>query len=289
MRLKRSRGKLLGGTPPRRGGRWTRPQRRQARQRQGASTILLMLAFALFVLGVVGGFAWSADRQLRGGVLRQEAEAQTREDRVRLAELPPYVQHAFVAVVEPAAAGAGRVRPDDSGTTLARELVTQVHLLTDGLGGQARALVMAPILEQRTPPGSTLEMYLNRVHLGEHRGHDVYGLWHASREYFDKEPQALTLSEAATLAGLLLPPRIEVPQREVGAVGVRRNEVLEVMLRGGLISREDYRQAVSEPLRFQPGIGDMPMTRPFDWGEGEPIRLPPERRPTPAAPEDSIR
>lgn len=281
---------MLGGSAPRRGGRWTRPQRRHARQRQGASTVLLMLAFALFVLGAVGGFAWSADRQLRGGLLRQEAtaDADAREDRVRLAELPAYVQHAFVAVVEPAAAGAGRVRPDDSGTTLARELVTQVHLLSDGLGGQARALVMAPLLEQRTVPGRTLEMFLNRVRLGEHRGHEVYGLWHASREYFDKAPQSLTLSEAATLAGLLLPPRIEVPQREVGAVGVRRNEVLEVMLRGGLISQDDYREAVSEPLRFQPGIGDMPMTRPFDWGEREPIRLPIERRPTPV-PEDSLR
>lgn len=279
MRFRRNRGKILGGEPPRRGGRWTRPQRRQAKQRQDAPTILGMLSLALFLLGIVGGFVWQLDRELRGGVLRQEAEARRRPDRVRVSELPRYVPIAFASVVEPSAAPSGRMRTGETGTSLAREVVRQVHLLPEGVGGEARALAMGPLLEQRTGAGRTLEIYLNRIQLGEHRGHPVYGIWHAAREYFDKRPEELTLSEAATLAGLLLPPRIRAPQEKVGAVGARRNEVLEVMLRGDLITPTAYREAIAEPLGFQPGTGEQPMTRIPNVAD--PLRLPDRWRPTP--------
>lgn len=290
MKLTRKRGRLLGGEPPKRGGRWAKPARagRPVRGRTDGATILSMLSFALFVLGLVGGFSWAQDRQLRGGVLRQAAEARDRPDWVQLRELPDYVPEAFLAVVEPSVLRGGRVRGGSPRMSVARELVRQVHLLPDGVRGEARAMAMAPLLEQRASQARRLEIYLNRVELGQSRGHAVQGLWHAAREYFNKAPSALTLSEAATLAGLLLPPRITDPQRDVGAVGARRNEVLDVLLRGELISVEDYRRAIAEPLGFQPGIGDMPMTRPADWGaEPDTIRLPEEIRRSLAEP-DSV-
>lgn len=279
MKLTRKRGKLLGGEAPRRGGRWKGGG--AAKPRPDAATVLSSLALALFVIGLAGGYGWAQDRQIRGGVLRQAAEAQTRPDWVALDELPAHVPQAFIAVVEPAIARQSRLRTGESGTTLARELIRQVHLLPAGVRGEARALAMAPLLEQRASPARTLEIYLNRVELGSARGHPVHGVWHAAREYFDKDPGTLTLSEAATLAGMLLEPRIEDPQRQVGAVGARRNEVLEVLLRGGVITGDAYRLAIEEPLGFQPGIGDMPMTRPADWGsQREPIRLPEALRPS---------
>lgn len=291
MKLTRKRGKLLGGEQPKKGGQWAKPARagRPVRGRTGGATVVGMLSFALFVLGLVGGFAWAQDRQLRGGVLRQATEARDRADWVEIEELPGYLTDAFVAVVEPSIVREGRLRGGSTGTSVAREVVRQVHLLPAGLRGEARALAMAPLLEQRASERRTLEIYLNRIALGESRGHPVHGIWHAAREYFDKEPSALTLGETATLAGLLLPPRITDPQRDAGAVGARRNEVLEVLLRGELISAEAYREAIAEPLGFQPGIGDMPMTRPFDWGE-EPdtIRLPDEIRRN-LAERDSVR
>jgi penicillin-binding protein 1A len=241
-----------------------------------------VLAFGLFVVGAVAGFGWSQDRQVRGGILRQRAEAMVRLDWVRLEQLPPYVTQAFLTVVDPRFLEDGPLRTGDGGTTLSRELVRQIHLLPPTLTGEARELVMAPVLENRTRKESLLELYLNRVYLGHHQGEPVYGIFYAAREYLDKEAAELTLSEAATLAALLLQPRIEEPSRKAGAVGVRRSEVLRAMLERGAISVEQYRAALQEPLGFQPGLDRQPMSRPLDWGQEEPvIRLPEEYRPRP--------
>jgi membrane peptidoglycan carboxypeptidase len=280
LKLGTKAGKRLGGEPPRRQGRWkSRNERIDPRTRRG---LLLALALGLFVVGGVGGYAWGLDRQIRGGILRQRAAEMRRADWVPLRELPAYVPDAFAAVVQPSLLRRGALRPAAHGTTMARELVRQVHLLPSSPVGELEELAMAPVLEQHLRRDGLVELYLNRVYLGRSMGEPVYGIWHAAREYFDTDPRQLTLSQAATLAGLLLPPRIEHPDQEVGAVGVRRNEVLRVMLTGGLITPEQYRAAVAEPLAFQPGLEQMPMSRPADWGTPPtPLRLPPNLRPVP--------
>ncbi len=234
------------------------------------------------MLGGVAGFGWSLDRQIRGGLLRQQSEARQRPDWVELESLPSYVPTAFVAVVDPSFLADGAIRTGENGKTISRELVRQVHLLPESVRGEARELLMGPVLEQRSSKHDLLELFLNRISLGSERGYRVYGVYHAAQEYFGKDPRQLTLSETATLAGLLLEPRIADPENRVGAVGVRRNEVLKVMRTGGLISPEQYRAAVEEPLGFQPGLEKMPMSRPADWlRPAAPIRLPEALRPHP--------
>lgn len=246
------------------------------------SSMVPVLAIGIFIVGGVAGFGWALDRQVRGGILKQRAEATARPDWVPLEQLPPHVTRAFLAVVDPDFMQEGMLRTGQDGTTISRELVRQVHLLPSGLAGEARELVMAPVLENRTSKDSLLELYLNRVYLGEQQGEPLYGIFHAAHEYLDKAPTELTVSEAATLAGLLLYPRIESPASRPGAVGVRRNEVLRVMLEKGDISAEEYQSALREPLGFQPGLARQPMSRPVDWmGEDRVIRLPEEFRPRP--------
>jgi hypothetical protein len=274
-------GKRLGGHPPRGSSRWLR-QSREPLQDDQPLVLLAMLAVALFVIGGVAGFGWSADRQVRGGVMEQKVAAERRPDWVYLRNMPRYVPEAFIAVAQPSLLTRGDLRPEDDGRTIARELVHQVHLLPNSLGGEARELVMGPVLEKRMPPQELIELYMNRVYLGRAQGAPVYGIFHASRDYFDREPSELTLGQAATLAGLLLPPKIEDPKARLGAVGPRRNEVLQVLLRGNLITQEQYLEAVAEPLGFQPGLDQMPFSRPATWGErAGVIRLPPNLRPLP--------
>jgi membrane peptidoglycan carboxypeptidase len=276
------RGKLLTGKPPRRGGRLTRREREASAAPEAASQILLILVLGCLVLGVVIGFGWGMDRQLRGGLLRQQAEAAQRPDWVPLETLPAYIPRAFITVVDPAFEEAGTFRGRGVRTTIPRELVRQIHLLSGGLPDDAKELVMAPVLTRRASKREMLEMYLNRVQLGTADESPVYGLYHAANDYMGKEPQQLTVGEAAALAGLLLDPRIERPQEKAGAVGIRRNEVLRALLSAGEISQAQYAEATGERLPFQPGLTDRPMTRwiPTDLDTAV-IRLPQQYRPSP--------
>jgi membrane peptidoglycan carboxypeptidase len=279
----KKRGKLLGGKPPKRGGRLTGPRRDVTTPLpDNWRQLLVLVAAGFLVIGGVAGFAYGMDRQLRGGILLQRTEAMTRPDWVPIEEIPPYVPEVFLAVAERGGVVTGRFRGRNEGRTVSRELVRQIHLLGDGLTAQAKELVMSPVLERRTLDQDLIELYLNRVELGEIRGNKVYGIYHASREYFAKDPRELTLSEAATLAGLLLEPRINTPSEVPGAVGVRRNEVLRGMVDIGAIASRDYSAAIQEPLGFQPGIRSVSMTRVLPAPEDTAvIRLPPEYRPEP--------
>ncbi len=289
--MKARRGKRLGGAP--RGGRWGPRSSAAAPAGEGTYVLFGLVVITLLVVGAVAAFAWVMDFQLHRGILQQRMQAAARPDWVPLDALPPHVPHAFVLVVDPLFP---ERRSYEAGMqpTLTHQLLREVYLLRDGLSDQARALVMAPLLEERLSSSEILELYLNRVNLGKEQGLPIVGVYHAAREYFDKHPRELTLGEAATLAGLLLPPRIQQPQQWPGAVGARRNEVLRELLDVGLITPADYRAALQETLRFQTDVEHAPMTRPPGWeAEPEVIRVPaavpeaapgPEAAPAPEAP-----
>lgn len=236
---------------------------------------MALVAFALFAVGALAGYTWAMHRQLEAGILRQRAEAAERPDWVALRTLPSYVPLAFVAVADPAFVNRKALGADAGEVTLSRSLVNQVHLLRENVPGSAKEMVMGPLLETRLTKRALLELYLNRVYLGNHGEWPVFGIYHAAQEYLGKGPAQMTLAETAALASLLLPPRIVDPGEQAGAVGIRRNEVLRQMLDRELISREAYASAIQEPLPFQPGARFAPMTRPAGWTEApEPLHLP---------------
>ena len=246
---------MLAGAP--RTGRWVKETEKKRIGGRHQPTLVLLATVAVLTLGGIGIYAFLMQRQLQQGLLSQYREHRARRDWVRLAELPRHV-----------------------GPLLGRDLLTQVYRLGGGVGDQARRVMMVPLLEQRLSRRALLELYLNRVYLGKTGDWPVYGVRHAAEEYFGKTPERLTVGEAATLAGILLPPALTNPEAEPGAVGPRRNEVLRNMVAAGDIDEAAFRQAMAEPLGFQPGIDYAPMTRPAGWEkEPAPITLPPELRP----------
>jgi hypothetical protein len=277
--VRAGKGKPLGGAPKKKRLVPQSPDRRP-RPPQHRGSLIALAVIGLLVLGGIGGFAWQMDRQLHGGILRQRDEARRRPDWVKLEALPGYVPAAFRAVVDTTSfRDDATARAPQGEAQLTGDLLRQIHELDGSLGGEARELAMSPLLEEQSSRKDLLELYLNRIYLGRAGNWPLFGVYHASREYFGKAPQQLTVSEAATLAGILLPPRLTDPQNQPGAVGPRRNEVLRSMLESGAIDQAAYRAAIAEPLGFQPGIDYAPMTRPLDW------KKPPEViRQAPASP-----
>jgi penicillin-binding protein 1A len=89
-----------------------------------------------------------------------------------------------------------------------------------------------------------LELYLNQIFLGR----NAYGVQSASRAYFDKDVDALTIPEMAYLAVLPRAPSNYSPERNPERAIERRNWVLGQMERNGFITPAQRAEAQAQPL-----------------------------------------
>ena len=90
------------------------------------------------------------------------------------------------------------------GSTLHQQLTKNVFLTRDKtLERKLTELLLAWKMAETVSNDRVLELYVNVIEFGP----DVYGITQAARAYFDKEPQHLTLVEAAFLAQLKGSPK----------------------------------------------------------------------------------
>ena len=108
-----------------------------------------------------------------------------------------------------------------------------------------------------------LEDYCNTVFLGGHGTFGINGFGEAARAYFNKDLHQLTLSDSATLAGLIQRPSFFNPFRYPERALERRNVVLMLMHQNKYITRPEYEQAIAEPLRLRPATSDLAETQYF--------------------------
>ncbi|MEW5954559.1 MAG: penicillin-binding protein 1A [Bacillota bacterium] len=110
-------------------------------------------------------------------------------------------------------------------------------------------MFLALQLERRYSKDEILEMYLNKIYLGE----GAYGIQAAARTYFNKDVEELDLNEAATLAGLPQAPSAYSPYQNYDAALARRNLVLNNMYRYGFISQEQLNQTKQQEIKLEEG------------------------------------
>ena len=92
-----------------------------------------------------------------------------------------------------------------------------------------REVLYASRLEQKYSKRELLERYLNQVYFGDGN----YGIAAAADHLFGATPEALTVPQAATLAGMIHAPGALDPYRHPDAVVQRRNHVLNEMAEHG--------------------------------------------------------
>ncbi len=90
---------------------------------------------------------------------------------------------------------------------------------------------VAGMIEDAFEKKEILELYMNQIYFGA----GAYGVEAAAREYFGKPASALTVDEAALLAGLPQAPSRLNPRRNPDAARDRRNLVLRRMAAHGMI------------------------------------------------------
>lgn len=183
--------------------------------------------------------------------------------RTQLAELPEHVPQAFLAIedrrfyehegVDRMAvlrALLANVRAGETvqgGSTLTQQLARNLLLTRhQTLHRKLREMVLASRIEKRLSKDEILELYLNRVYLGD----QAYGVDAAARRYFGKPATELSLAEAALLAGLPKAPSELAPTGNMEGATERQHVVLDAMVEAGFITPAQRDEAAAQRIRI---------------------------------------
>lgn len=101
-------------------------------------------------------------------------------------------------------------------------------------------------LERNFTKEEIIALYLNAVPFSE----NVFGIRNASRTFFQKEPDRLTVEEAALLVGMINGPGIYNPRRNPVASRDRRNLVLTRMEENGNITAAEATKFKAAPIKL---------------------------------------
>jgi penicillin-binding protein 1A len=179
---------------------------------------------------------------------------------IHLADLPAYLPKAFVAIedrrfyshhgVDPVGIfraltrnviGRGGMQ---GGSTLTQQLAKNLFLTQERtFSRKIQEVILALWLEHKYSKNQILELYLNRVYFGS----GVYGVEAAALKYFGHDASAVTLPEAAVLAGLMKAPTKYAPNRNPQAATERAAQVIGAMEQEGYIPENTAKIALALP------------------------------------------
>ncbi|SDN52537.1 transglycosylase domain-containing protein [Geodermatophilus sp. DSM 45219] len=149
----------------------------------------------------------------------------------------------------------------EGGSTLTQQLVKQTLVQTadtpeerlaateESVGRKLREARMALALEEEYSKDEILTRYLNLVYFGE----GAYGVQAAAQRYFSVDAAALTLPQAAMLAGLVQSPSIDDPITNPENARERRNVVLRSMLGQGMVTEAEVAEISAQPVQVVQG------------------------------------
>jgi penicillin-binding protein 1A len=187
---------------------------------------------------------------------------------IPLKDIPPDLQHAFIAVedhrfynhpgVDPIAVGRAMFRnlrepgTVEGGSTLTQQLARTLFLSNKKTyGRKIQEAVLALMIDAQLTKDQVLELYLNRIYLSA----GIYGVETMSRHLFGKPARQLTLAECALIAGLARAPSALSPWSHPEQASARSHVVLARMREEGFIDAVQERAARSASIRIRPYPG----------------------------------
>lgn len=182
---------------------------------------------------------------------------------VRLDRLPKHLPDAFVAIEDRRFLSHGGIDVrgtlraavqnvsaggvEQGGSTITQQLVKNSFLTPEKtLLRKLQEALLALWIETRLSKQEILERYLDTIYLGA----GAYGVDAASRRYFGKPAESVTLAEAALLAALAPAPSRLAPTRNLGAAQERAELVLDAMVAEGFIDAEQAAEAKTNPAEL---------------------------------------
>lgn len=139
-------------------------------------------------------------------------------------------------------------REVQGGSTITQQLVKNSLLTPEQtISRKVKEIILAFVVESIYSKDKILEMYLNQVPYGG----TAYGVEAASRVYFNKPVEKLSLSESAFLAALPEAPSVYSPFGSRPELGKKRQlEALRKMREQGYITRKEEQMGAVQELKF---------------------------------------
>ena len=134
------------------------------------------------------------------------------------------------------------------GSTITMQLARNTFLTQDkNWRRKVQEIFIAWELEKKYEKEELLEFYINNIYFGN----GYYGIGAASRGYFNKPVDRLSLSQIAFLCAIPNNPTIYDPLTCIDNTMARRNRILKNMLNDGKISELDYARAIVEDITIE--------------------------------------
>ena len=131
------------------------------------------------------------------------------------------------------------------GSTITQQLVKNTYLTSErSLTRKAKEAILAMKVEHQFDKREILDRYLNTIYFG--RG--AYGVEKAAQNYYGKSAADLDLPQAALLAGLIRAPETADPTTNPKNATVRRDIVLNAMVRSKAITKAQADAAKAAPF-----------------------------------------
>jgi penicillin-binding protein 1B len=214
-------------------------------------------------------------------ILTTDASMKTgKRPQLSFSDIPPTLLHAILSIEDRRFFehggvdiwGVGRAllrnasadEASQGGSTITQQLVKNSFLTPERTLRRKYAEAMTAFaLERRLSKQDIFALYCNEIYLGQRGAISVRGVEQAARIFFGKELKDLSLSESATIAGMIQSPNRYAPDRHAEASAARRNLVLGAMTRDGFIKLDEARAAAQEPVAVAPANERERSTAPY--------------------------
>lgn len=135
----------------------------------------------------------------------------------------------------------------EGASTISQQLIKNKYLTNEkSISRKIKEMYLTLKMEAQEDKDTIIESYINTIYYGN----GAYGISNASSRFFNKLPNELSLSECATLVGIVKSPAKYSPLNDYDNSISRRNLVLKEMYKDGLITKSEYVQAVNEKLEL---------------------------------------
>lgn len=147
------------------------------------------------------------------------------------------------------------------GSTITQQVIKNIYLTDErSFERKIKEIIFAIELERKYSKEDILEMYLNNVYFGE----QALGIKNASKIYFGKELEELSLAEVSMLAGLpAAPSRLSPISGNFESTKIRQEYVLNQMYLAGKITNKEASEALSKNVYLNPSGRELIVKHPY--------------------------